>query len=89
VGATIEAEQIPTDPKLGEVARELAVDPLRLCLSGGEDYELLFTSPASEVADDLAVRIGQIQAQPGIRIVDGAGDPVALELGGYEHFRQR
>jgi thiamine-monophosphate kinase len=42
-GITIYEEKIPLDPMTYETARELGLDPTVCALSGGEDYELLFT----------------------------------------------
>lgn len=42
-GITIYEKKIPLDPMTYETARELGLDPTVCALSGGEDYELLFT----------------------------------------------
>jgi hypothetical protein len=48
-------------------------------LAGGDDYELCFTAPAARHADVLAAgaasgtpvhRIGRIDAEPGLRVID-------------------
>jgi thiamine-monophosphate kinase len=67
-------------------------------LSGGDDYELLFTAPRERrreidaLSRELGVsltRIGAIQSgQPRLAIVDAAGDPVPFR-GGFDHFAQR
>lgn len=49
VGARIEAGQLPVAIATSLAARALGLDPLRLALSGGEDYELLFTCPPKAV----------------------------------------
>jgi thiamine-monophosphate kinase len=66
-------------------------------LAGGDDYELVFTTPAprrDEVAA-LAVRlglaitrIGSIEGAvpPRLTLVDAGGVPVAVERRGYDHF---
>jgi FKBP-type peptidyl-prolyl cis-trans isomerase (trigger factor) len=64
-------------------------------LSGGDDYELLFTAPrahraelealASELNIALTV-IGATSAGAGITVLDGAGKPMA-HRGGFDHFR--
>jgi len=65
-------------------------------LAGGDDYELAFTAPASRrdavaaaaaaVATPVA-RIGRIEAEPGVRLVDGTGRPVSAPVtGGFDHF---
>ena len=42
-GCNIYEEKIPMDPMTFETAREFNLDPTVCALSGGEDYELLFT----------------------------------------------
>ncbi len=43
VGVELYEEKIPIDPLTYETAREFNLDPTLCALSGGEDYELLFT----------------------------------------------
>jgi thiamine-monophosphate kinase len=43
VGVELYEEKIPIDPLTYETAREFNLDPTMCTLSGGEDYELLFT----------------------------------------------
>ena len=71
---------------------------LALALSGGDDYELLFTaSPVhreriaalavDDGFDDLAPqRIGTVVPQPGIRLIDAAGDRRPLAGTAFDHF---
>jgi thiamine-monophosphate kinase len=72
-------------------------DRLNLALSGGEDYELLFTA-RGEVIDRVKVlmpcpvtAIGEIvEEEPGkVRLFDEHGREVKLEKGGWEHFRPK
>ena len=68
----------------------------RLCtLSGGDDYELLFTAApaarervaaAARAAGVAAARIGRIEPQPGLRLVDAAQRPLALAWTSFDHF---
>lgn len=48
VGCKLYENKIPIDPMTYETAREFGLDPTVCALSGGEDYELLFTIPQSE-----------------------------------------
>ena len=68
---------------------------LKMALSGGDDYELAFTAPPAKRATLQAAaassqtpvtRIGVIQAEPGLRLIDGAGKPVAAQLASFDHF---
>lgn len=58
----------------------------------GDDYELCFTSSCKEseirqALDDCTVTcIGEIIAEPGLCIIDSAGNRVDVRQGGYEHF---
>ncbi|MDO8286969.1 MAG: thiamine-phosphate kinase [Rhodoferax sp.] len=69
---------------------------LQCVLAGGDDYELVFTAPpaqraavqaASLASDTPVTRIGQIDAAPGLRLVDGHGAPVANNFTSFDHFR--
>lgn len=47
VGCRLYEDRIPIDPLVHELATHFHIDPTLCALSGGEDYELLFTLPAS------------------------------------------
>lgn len=93
VGATLEA---PALPRSAVLARQ-AVQWQYLCtLSGGDDYELVFTAPPARRAQVEAAargagvpvtRIGRIEAQPGLRVLDEQGRPIGLALHAFDHFR--
>ena len=64
-------------------------------LAGGDDYELLFTAPvaaraqvaaAAQISQTLVTRIGTIQAERGLRLVDGQGETVANTFASFDHF---
>jgi thiamine-monophosphate kinase len=66
-----------------------------LALAGGDDYELLFTAPpaqrsaveAAALASQTPVRrIGQIQAEPGLRVLDAQGQPLPHTYASFDHF---
>ena len=65
-------------------------------LAGGDDYELLFTaSPAAREAVTQAARaagvgatrIGRIEREPGLRLVDAEGRAIAQRFASFDHFR--
>jgi thiamine-monophosphate kinase len=68
-----------------------------LALSGGEDYELLFTAPPerreriSSLAGSLGIpitRIGEIfPIKQGLRIIKTDGEEGSPSCLGFEHFR--
>jgi thiamine-monophosphate kinase len=88
LGAEIRVDLLPLSIVDPPGARDAA-------LSGGDDYELLFTTPPrhrtaiGELAATLALpltRIGEIQAAPGIRARDATGAEVRSGRTGWQHF---
>ena len=88
VGAEVQAELIPR-ASVGKPAREV---DLRLALHGGEDYELLFTSPPNRrvplrIAGVPITQIGHITRGRKVILRNAAGVGYELEPRGWEHFR--
>ena len=80
-----------------EVKANFGDRALELALSGGEDYELLFTG-GTEVIDKVrkaascpVTIIGEIVADKNgeITLVDKKGEPFNLGKTGWEHFAPR
>lgn len=93
---TLAAQHHPAWPAGGLAACSQA-DLLRFVLSGGDDYELLFTAAPAQHAAVLAAAaqagvgvqaIGQIEAQSGLRWLDAAGQALALDVHSFDHFAQ-
>jgi thiamine-monophosphate kinase len=68
---------------------------LALALAGGDDYELIFTAPAvrraaveaAALASQTPVRrIGQIDAQLGLRLLGTQGELVPNTFSSFDHF---
>lgn len=68
---------------------------LEYALAGGDDYELVFTAPlarrdavqaAAHGTGTRATRIGRIEAEGGLRLVDAHGQPVRRTWGSFDHF---
>ena len=68
---------------------------LKTVFSGGDDYELAFTAPpgarqavkaASTSSQTPVTRIGVIESQPGLRLVDALGQPVDGQFSSFDHF---
>lgn len=94
VGARLDASRIPVPAIPAAVRDKLGLDPLTLALHGGEDYELLFTTPRAKVAwvpkRILGVpltRIGEITSGRNILLVSPAGRELLLRPLGFDHFR--
>jgi thiamine-monophosphate kinase len=92
VKARINIEQVPVHP----VVTANFTNYQELALSGGEDYELLFTADetiVSRVKQALSCPvtvIGEILEEKlptRVTIVDGKGNIIPYKKGGWEHFR--
>jgi thiamine-monophosphate kinase len=88
VGAEIDPARVPRPAGFAAACGRLGLDPERLALAGGEDYELLFTlrrgAPAAGVVER---RLGLPVAEIG-RILRGRGvrAPGTRTLQGFRHF---
>ena len=68
---------------------------LRVALTGGDDYELVFTAPpearaavraAARASATPVTRIGRIEAEPGLRLVGADGRVSPLAARAFDHF---
>jgi thiamine-monophosphate kinase len=93
LGATLWADALPRSADLAAQPTALQHECL---LAGGDDYELLFTAAPGQADAVLAAgrasatavtRIGRIEAAPGVRVLDGAGQRVATPWASFDHFR--
>lgn len=94
VGARVEVARLPLSQALRAAVPFRCV--LGHALGGGDDYELCFTVPpgaqtrlrAATAGLGVALtRIGTVEREPGLRLVDDAGAPVAAPgRAGYQHF---
>lgn len=96
VAAVIDTSRVPIAECAEAIAGAAHADPLRLALGGGEDFELLFTSPqtsAESVIANLeretgtrASIIGRIVRGPPRVTVERKGVPVTVPGAGFDHF---
>jgi len=92
VGCKLYEDKIPIDPMTYGTAREFGLDPTVCALSGGEDYELLFTVPQSdhekiEKSPDISV-IGYItEASAGCQMQSKSGSIHEIKAQGWNAFR--
>ncbi len=90
VGAVVRGGDVPVSDAL---RRRLPDKWLSLALTGGEDYELLFTGreetvrEASKAVDVPVTIIGEIvEASRGVSVLDADGMAIDTERGGWDHF---
>lgn len=92
VGCKLHEDKIPIDPMTYDTAREFGLDPTVCALSGGEDYELLFTIPQSDYDKikgqlDLSV-IGYItEASVGATMISKSGKVHEITAQGWNAFK--
>ncbi len=82
VGAVIYASNIPVSKSANQ----------NDALTGGDDYELLFTSSEvipGQIAGVAITEIGEIVDRQGMWIQDSRGNTRQLRPSGWEHFRQK
>lgn len=91
VGAYIEEGKVPIHPETEEQALEFKLNPITCALSGGEDYELLFTVDPVDLEKvrympDIFL-IGDITSRTeGVTLHTTGSKIVALEAQGWKHF---
>jgi thiamine-monophosphate kinase len=96
VGAVLDTASIPLPPELKALYPE---DALNLALTGGEDYELLFTAPF-DTMDRLLARhrgqftyIGRVVEEPDagdrVSVLNTDGTPLKLARKGWDHLGAR
>ena len=91
-GCNLYEEKIPIDPMTYDTAREFNLDPTVCALSGGEDYELLFTIKQADYdkvrhQPDISV-IGHItEPSAGRQLVTRTGNMHELKAQGWNAFK--
>jgi thiamine-monophosphate kinase len=93
VGCVLYEEKIPIHDETKMYAYKLEVDPTACALSGGEDYELLFTIQQSDyekmVLNENISVIGYITPiEEGLHIITKSGNKHALTAQGWNAFKQ-
>jgi len=94
VGARVGVERLPLSDDYRALAGEYTENFYGPALSGGEDYELLFTSPPEnrgeiqKISDMLNIditEIGDVSHNAALTITDSGGNEIALKDGGFVH----
>jgi thiamine-monophosphate kinase len=85
VAVDVESRLLDVPEPLQAVGAALGIDPLRFVLTGGDDYGLVATFPASRPLPGDWHPIGNVVSgvEPGTVLVDGASYPGAA---GHQHF---
>ncbi|MGZ9032311.1 MAG: thiamine-phosphate kinase, partial [Burkholderiaceae bacterium] len=93
VGARVEWDRVPQS---AEVRRQPEIDRRRWALTGGDDYELLFSAPAdlrqavggaAMTAGATVSRIGEVTSTGRLELVDADGRSMDTAPRAFDHFR--
>ena len=93
VGCKIYEDKLPLDPQVISACEEFELDSTMVALSGGEDYELLFTVPISDFdkikANPNFSIIGHITAETqGLNLVTRASQEIELKAQGWNSIKE-
>lgn len=89
VGCTLYEDKIPLDSMTYDVARKFELDPTLTALSGGEDYELLFTLSQDDYekiknVPDFTIIGYMTDAAAGNNMITKNGEQVPLKAQGWD-----
>jgi thiamine-monophosphate kinase len=93
-GVKLYDEKLPIDPSTINTARDFNLDPTVCALSGGEDYELLFTVAQADYDKikgnpSLTVIGHMTHASEGMHLVDKQGGVHPLTAQGWDAFLKK
>lgn len=91
VGAIVEESGVPIHPDAQEMALKFNLDPITCALSGGEDYELLFTIDPKDIEKvrflpDIYIMGEIVKAEEGVKLHTKGGNIHDLQAQGWKHF---
>lgn len=91
-GCVLYEDKIPVSEEMRNAAFKFEIDPTACALSGGEDYELLFTVAQSDyeklVLNEQISVVGYITAaEEGAHILTRGGNKHAITAQGWNHLR--
>ena len=92
LGCVLYEEKIPIAEEMKKAAFKFEIDPTACALSGGEDYELLFTIPQSEydklVLNEQISVIGYMtEPEQGAHIITKGGGKHVITAQGWNHIK--
>lgn len=97
VGAYLLEEKLPMHDNLATVSSTIGKDYLQLMLSGGEDYQLIFTASASNdmkilalaskiLGDEQLYKVGKITDSSEVILKRTSGETNSITFQGFEHL---
>jgi thiamine-monophosphate kinase len=92
LGCVLYEEKIPVAEEMKKAAFKFEIDPTACALSGGEDYELLFTIPQTEydklvLNEEISVVGYMTEPEQGAHIITKGGGKHAITAQGWNHLK--
>jgi len=92
IGMKLYEEKIPLDPTVITACEEFNLDSTTIALSGGEDYELLFTVkqedfPKIKANPSLSIIGHAVPENEGIHLITRSGEQVPIKAMGWNSFQ--
>ncbi len=91
VGAFVEESGVPIHPDAQLLALKFKLDPITTALSGGEDYELIFTINPEDLEKvrylpDIYIAGEIVAKEDGVKLHTKGGNIHELQAQGWQHF---
>ncbi|MBE7691038.1 thiamine-phosphate kinase [Tenacibaculum piscium] len=92
-GCKIYEDKLPLDPQVISTSEEFNMDSTMIALSGGEDYELLFTVPIADFEKiksnpNLSIIGHVVEQNQGMNLVTRADQEIELKAQGWNTFKE-
>jgi thiamine-monophosphate kinase len=93
LGCVLYEDKIPVSEEMKKAAFKFEIDPTACALSGGEDYELLFTIPQAShdklvLSEQISVIGYMTEASEGVHIFTRGGNKHELTAQGWNHLKK-
>ncbi|GAK88312.1 thiamine-monophosphate kinase [Nonlabens ulvanivorans] len=93
IGMKLYEEKLPLDPTVIAACEEFNLDSTTIALSGGEDYELLFTVkqedfPKIKANPSLSIIGHAVPKGEGIHLITRSGEQVPIKAMGWNSFQE-
>jgi thiamine-monophosphate kinase len=92
LGCVLYEEKLPVAEEMKKAAFKFEIDPTACALSGGEDYELLFTIPQTEydklvLNEEISVVGYMTEVEQGAHIITKGGGKHPITAQGWNHMK--
>ena len=94
LGCVVYEDKLPVAEEMRSAAYKFEIDPTACALSGGEDYELVFTIPPSDfdkiiLNEEISIVGYMTEPEQGVHILTKSGNRHPLTAQGWNAFQKR